>query len=239
MSEALCFTASFSSASTRRTTGCEYSSKSAGERLVVDLARLDLVQDPVDRQLEAVVVLDADGDVGLARQHLLDAQLLARERPDLVQRHDVGRVRHRDEQDLPLRVVAHRQHVVAPRHVLGHQRDRRRVHDGVLQVDGHLAQRLGEDVADRGFGDEAQLHQHLAQRRLEALLLGERDVQLVLADDALAEQRLPQRDLRKRCRLDVSHGGLGAQGLSSAMRRCTRAGSNCAVCMRAASSARP
>jgi hypothetical protein len=203
-----------------------------GERLVVDLAGLDLVQDPVDGELEAVVVLDADGDVGFAREHLLDAQVLAGERPDLVERHHVGGVRHRDQQLLPLRVVAHREHVVAARHVLRDERDRRRVDDGVLQVDGHLAQRLRQDVADRGLGDEPERHQDLAERRLEALLLGERDVQLVLADDSLAEQRLPERDLREGCGLHGAH-----QGLASS-RRATARGSNCAPPTCAAASAR-
>jgi hypothetical protein len=52
-------------------------------------------------------------------------------------------------------------------------------------------ERLREDVADRGLGDEPERHEHLAERRLEALLLGERDVELVLADDALGEQVCP------------------------------------------------
>jgi hypothetical protein len=93
--------------------------------------------------------------------------------------------------------------VVASLHVLGHQRDRRWFECGVLELDRHLAERLGEDVADRRLGDEAEGHQHLAERRLEALLLGERDVELVLADDPLVEQRLPQGDLRKRRGLTV------------------------------------
>jgi hypothetical protein len=89
------------------------------------------------------------------------------------------------------------------------------------------------DVADRGLGDEAEHHQHLAERRLEALLLGERDVELVLADDALGEQRLAQRDLRDRRGLDRAHvsargrarpgGGrrrrVEARGLAAALER--------------------
>src|SRR6267154_340352 len=98
MSEALRFTASLSSASTSRTTGWLYSSKSA-----------------------------------------------ASERADLVEGNHVGGVRHRDQERLLVGVVAHRQHVIAARHVLGDECDRRRVDDGVLEVDRHLAERLGED----------------------------------------------------------------------------------------------
>jgi hypothetical protein len=183
-------------------------------------------------------MLDADGDVGFAREHLLDSQLLARERSDLVEGHHVRRIGHRDEEGPPLGVVAHRQHVVAARHLLGHERDRGRIDDGVLEVDGDLSQRLRQDVADRGLGHEPQLHEDLAQGRLEALLLRESDVQLVLADDALAEERLPERDLREGCRCR-GHGGLRPYGRSSAMRRSTCAESNAEGRPRAAVTARP
>jgi hypothetical protein len=68
-----------------------------GQAAPVDLAGLDLVQDAVDRQLVAVVLVDGAGDLRLAGQHGFDLQVVVGQRAQLVQRDDVVDVgdRHR------------------------------------------------------------------------------------------------------------------------------------------------
>ncbi len=69
-------TASVSSASIRRTTGWLYSSIGCRQALVVDLAGFDLVQDAVDRQLVAVVLVDGAVDLGFAGEQRFDLDML-------------------------------------------------------------------------------------------------------------------------------------------------------------------
>ena len=57
---------------------------------------------------------------------------------------------------------------------------------------------LGQRVAQRRFGDEAELHQQLADRDVLLGLLEQRDAQLVLGEDALVDQDLAEVALRLR-----------------------------------------
>ena len=88
-----------------------------GDRGVVDLAGLDLLQDAVDRELVAVVVLDRALDLRLAGEAQLDLELALEVRAQLVDGDDVVGVGERDDELALLAVERHREHAVAPRHV--------------------------------------------------------------------------------------------------------------------------
>ena len=178
-----------------------------GDGGVVDLAGLDLLQDAVDRELVAVVVLDRALDLGLARQAQLDLELALEVRAQLVDRDDVVGVGERDDE---LASAGGR----APPGTCGCAApcraaalERRRVDDDAREVDRLQAELLGQRVAQRGFGDEAELHQQLADRDVLLGLLEQRDAQLVLGEDPLVDQDLAEMALRLR-RSRLVHRGM-------------------------------
>jgi hypothetical protein len=162
-----------------------------GEGGVVDLAGLDLAQDAVDREFVAVVVLDRPLDLGLAGEPQLDLELAIQVGAQLVHRDDVVGVGEGDDEFLVLAVDRDREDAVAPRHVARQQLERRRIDDDVREVDRLHAEFLGQGVAQRRLGDEAELHQQAPDRHVRFRLLEQRDAQLVLGQDSLVDQDLP------------------------------------------------
>ena len=74
------------------------------------------------------------------------------------------------------------------------------------------AELLGERVAQRRFGDEAELHQQLADRHMLLRLLEQRDAQLVLGEDPLVDQDLAEVALRLRGCSEANSVGVKAVG---------------------------
>ena len=122
----------------------------------IDFAGFDLVQDAVDRQLVPVSLVDCAVDLGFAGEQRIDLDRFGRPAANLVERDEVIDVGERERQSATLIVVGERQQVVAFGQRVRHQRQRRRVNDGVGQVDALLAQAFGERVAQRRLGDETK-----------------------------------------------------------------------------------
>ena len=118
-----------------------------GDGGVVDLAGLDLLQDAVDRELVAVVVLDRALDLRLAGQAQLDLVLALEVRAQLVDRDDVVGVGERDHELALAAVERHREHAVAARHLARQLLERRRVDDDAREV--HRLQSRASRTAHR------------------------------------------------------------------------------------------
>jgi hypothetical protein len=161
-----------------------------GEGGVVDLAGLDLAQDAVDRELVAVVVLDRALDLGLAGQAQLHLVLAVQVGAQLVDRDDVVGVGQRHDELLVLPIDRDREDAVAPRHLARQELERGGIDDDVRQVHRLHAELLGQRVAQRRLGDEAELHQQAPDRHVRFRLLEQRDAQLVLGEDPLVDQDL-------------------------------------------------
>jgi len=83
---------------------------------------------------------------------------------------------------------------------------RGRVDDDAREVHRLQAELLGQRVAQRRLGHEAELHQQLADRDMLLGLLEQRDAQLVLGQDALIDQDLAEVALGLR-RRGLVHAG--------------------------------
>ncbi len=163
----------------------------------VDLAGFDLVQDAVDRQFVAVGLVDGAVDFGFAGQERVDLDLVVRQAAHAVERDNVVDVRNGDRQPVVFGVVVERQQVVALRQFARHKVQRRGVDDRIREVDALLAKAFRERIAQRGFRDEAERHQQLADRLVRLHLFQQRDAELVLAQDALGDQDLAKLALRR------------------------------------------
>ena len=162
----------------------------AFEALVVDLAGLDLLQDPVDRELVAEHLVDGLVDLRLAGEERQDLHVHAEQGADLVERDHVEGVGHRHRGPVGRGVEGDAEDVVAPGDVLGDQLDRLGVDDHLGEIDALLAELAAQHLADDRLGGEAETHQELAQVLAGLLLLGERDGDLVAGDDPLVDQDL-------------------------------------------------
>ncbi len=70
--------------------------------------------------------------------------------------------------------------------------DRVRIGHHARQVDAFLLQRLAERRAHDRLGRETEVDQQLAERLVNLLLLGQRDIQLILGDDTFVDQDLAE-----------------------------------------------
>ena len=161
------------------------------QALIVDLAGLDLMQDAVDRKIVAVVLVDRPADFALAREPHLQRKLAAQLRPHLVQRHDVVRVGNRDDELARLAVERDREDGVPLGELARHELQRHRVDHDLREVHALQAELLGQGIAQRRLGHEAQIHQELADRLMGLELLEQRDPELILGEDPLRNQNLP------------------------------------------------
>ncbi len=152
-----------------------YSSPPALQALVVDFSGLDLLQDPVDRQLVAVELVDVVLELGLGCEQCLDLDIRAEHRAQLVHRDHVEYFRGGDRQYLLGGIERDRQDAVAARELLRYELQRFRVGHDLGQVDRFLPDGPRHDVADRALGDESETHQQAPDRDVVVPLLGERD----------------------------------------------------------------
>jgi hypothetical protein len=131
---------------------------------VVDFAGFDLVQDAVDRQFVAVILVDGARDFRFAGDQRIDQQFRMDQRAQLVQRDDVVRVGDGDLEALFALRVAQREEHVALGQLARHHAQSIGIDDRLGEIDRLVAQRFGQRVAQGGFGHETQSDQQLADR---------------------------------------------------------------------------
>jgi hypothetical protein len=102
------------------------------------------------------VLFDTGGDIRFACQQRRDAELVAQQRADLVQRDDIGRIGNRQREFVIVAIERHRQHMVAARGFFRDQRNRRGINQRVGKIDTDLAQTFRQRIAHRRLGNEAQ-----------------------------------------------------------------------------------
>ena len=197
------------------------------ETFVVDLAGLDLAQNAVDGEFEAVELVDGFLDLRLAGHQRLDLDVAAEQCGDLIECDDVEGIRHREREAVGVGVVGQWQDAEAARHVLGDQPNRLGVHHDLLQLRLLLAERAAEHVEDDGLGREAQAHEDLAEVVAVLALLGQRNTDLVGADHALLHQQLAdaQRTLGETHGAATSRAGGVSDASRALMRSSALAGS--------------
>ena len=155
---------------------------------VIDLAGLDLAQDAVEREVEAVELVDAFEQLRFGRQQGIDFDLAAERGFQLVECDDVEHVGGRQRQHVARGVVGDRQQMMAAREFLRHQLQRLGVGHHLGKVDALAAERVGELVAQHGLGDETERDQLAADRQAGGFLLLETDAQLVERNQTLGDQ---------------------------------------------------
>ena len=178
MSDARSFTAWVISRLTNLTIGASSMiSLTLGE--VVAVAQLvgGLLRHRVDFAVETVEAVDRVLELTRGRDDRVDVG--AGERADVVDREDVRRVAHRDDEPA-LVVPADRQRLVLAGEVLGDEAGDRRVDDALGEVDELEADLLGERADEVGLGDVAVLDQDATERLAARRLLGQGRVELRL-----------------------------------------------------------
>ncbi len=177
------------------------------QALVVDFARLDLVQDAVDREVVTVVLVDGTDDFALAREPGLERKLTPQLGPHLVEGDNVVGVGQRDDELARIAVERHRKDIVALGEVARHELEGHRVDHDLREVHALQPELLGERVAQRRLGHETEIDEELADRLMGLELLEKRDSKLVFGEDPLRNQDLPDVALR-----------LGSNGLNGKAR---------------------
>ncbi len=151
----------------------------------VHLAGLDLLENAVHGQVEAVELVQVLEDLGLGGQHRLDVVAAFQVGAQLVQGDQVEQVGHRHGQRVAIRVDRQRQDMVTPGQVFRRQGDGLRVGHHLGEVDAGLAGIPGEHVAQHRVVDETQFDQLPSQGQAADGLLREGDAQLIVTDQAL------------------------------------------------------
>ena len=159
---------------------------------VVRLAGFDFAQDAVDRQFVTVELVDRIRDFGLAREYRHQFDMLADLDANAIQREQVERVRHRDGQRAAHRIVVQRNDLVLARGVRIDHLDRVGIGHHARQVDAFLLERLAERGAHDRLGGETEIDQQFSERFVNLLLLGQRNVELILGDDTFVDQDLAE-----------------------------------------------
>ena len=168
------------------------------ETLPVELAGLDLPQDAVDRQLEAVELIDEVLELGFPGEHGAQLHVRWQRGAQLVHRHHVEHLGGGDCEHALVGLEGDRQHPLAPGEFLRHELERVGVDHDLREVDGLLADSARHEIADHRLGDESQTHQQPPDRHALRFLLGERDAQLVGRDQSLLHQQLAEPHLAAR-----------------------------------------
>src|SRR5205085_3173749 len=141
------------------------------------------------RLLDRLVgLVDRLADRGLRRYHRQDLQ--TRHERDVVEGEHVRRIGHRQRQRAadPL----DREDLVLPRDRSGDETQRLRVDVDVVQRDGRDAVLPREEPDELLFGDEAEASEDGAEFLGLALLLGERLLELRVADQPFGDQQIPK-----------------------------------------------
>ena len=144
--------------------------------------------DVVEVGVGAVVPVDRRGDVGPGGDHRLDVH--AGQRPDVVDREDVRRVGHRDEQLAVLEADRHRRVAAADR--ARDPADGGAVDGEVRQVDEPQPDLGGQRRDELGLGEDALLDEHPPEGPADPLLLLVGGLELGRADEPALQQDVAQ-----------------------------------------------
>ena len=158
----------------------------------VDGAGFQLLQDAVDGELVPIELLDGAQHLGTAGQAPARARAPSEQGVDLIGGHDVIGVGAGDDQFVVAQIQADREQGVALGHGLGDQRQRLGIGHDALEADGLLTQLVGQRRAHRVFGDKTQHQQGLAKLLARALLLLQRNTELILCDQPQIDQLVAQ-----------------------------------------------
>jgi hypothetical protein len=142
--------------------------------------------------LDLVVVLEVLAERVLAHDDRLDLQL--RDELQVVDGREVGRVRHGDREHPP--DPAKGQHQVLLCHVRGDELQDLLVDGDLVEVHGGHAVLLGQHARELFLGDEAELHQRVAEPRPLLLSLRQRLGELDLRDQSFPDEEVTQTILR-------------------------------------------
>jgi len=159
---------------------------------VVVLARVlprRLLHHRVDVVVDAVEALD--GLVDLRRGRDDGAHLGAGDRADVVDRENVRRVGHRDDEAAVF--PTDRDRLVPAGERLGDHRRDRRVDDPVVEVDELEADLTRERTNELGFGDRARLDEQPSERLPATRLLREGRVELRVGQQPLVDEQGAER----------------------------------------------
>jgi len=165
------------------------------QALIVDLAGFDLPQDAVDGKFMAVELVDEFVELRLAGEHRLHLDVVPEGGTQLIQCDHIEHFGDRYYQQILIGVIGDWKQAMAPGKLLRDQFERFGVHQYLGKVDTFLADGPRHDVADDRFGDESESDQKPPDRHVLGFLLGERDAQLVVGDQALLNQQLSQTKL--------------------------------------------
>ena len=125
-------------------------------------------------------------DVAARRDDLFDA--VAGLELEILDEAEKQRVRHRDRQEVLLQTDGHAH--ALERDIFGDQDDRRRIRRVFCEVDVRKAELKRERLGDLLFGGEVHPHQHDADAFAGALVLFQRDAEIVFGDEARLDQAL-------------------------------------------------
>src|SRR5258706_11794271 len=162
------------------------------QALIVDFAGFDLPQDAVDGKFWSVELVEEFVELPLAGEHRLHPDVVPKAGAQLVQRYDIEYFGDGDDQKILVRVVGDGQQAMATCKFLRDQFECFGIHQYLGKIDTFLTDGPRHDVADDRFGDEAEPDQKPPDRHVLGFLLGERNAQLIVGDQALLNQQLFQ-----------------------------------------------
>ena len=154
----------------------------------VALPGLELLDDAVDRHRIAVGAVDQIADRGRRADLRHDRHVVAELAAQLIEGEHVVGVAHRHE-DVPA-LAGQRHHAVAERDLLRDPGDHLGIDHRGRGVELLVARGLGEQRGERGMADEAEVDQDGAEHLAGALLLEQRDLELIEGDQAEIEQAI-------------------------------------------------
>ena len=140
-----------------------------------------------------------------------DAHVEADREPEVVRGDDIRRVCDRDQDDV-LGEEANRQRLVAARVFLRQERRGRRIQLDPVQVEELEPVLLGEQARELGSRDPAVGEDDLADAGAGLLLLGERELELLRREQAVANEQRAERHPRRVRRERQSDCQLCGQG---------------------------
>ena len=154
----------------------------------IDLPRLDLRENPVDRQLVPVELLDRLFELSFARKQRPDLRSRFEKRLHLIEGDHVERVGRRDSEPPRSLVVREREHAKATGDISRNESHGFAIDYDLRQIHAVASQHPGERVANDAVGREPEPHEDAPQRLVTAPVLDHRDPHLVIAHDAVREQ---------------------------------------------------
>ena len=173
----------------RRVLGAERRAQGAEiDRLVAAQVLLELLREAGDLLGAAIDLVEREQELRLGDHRRLDVAL--EDARQLVEGEEVGRVRHADHER---RAALFQRHgAEAPRRGLRQLRHHRAAEAVALQVDVAQAELSRQRLRDLVLGGEPEVDEHAPEAPPRALLLFQREPELLLRDELLRHQDLAE-----------------------------------------------